>query len=175
MKAAELLVKCLEKEGVEYIFGIPGEENLDIMDALLDSSIQFVTVRHEQGAAFMADVYGRLTGKAGVCMSTLGPGATNLITGVADANMDRAPVVAIAGQGSTTRMHKESHQILDLVNMFSPITKYSTQVLEPEIVPEIVRNLVFVALSLGLAYAGYGVWSLVVGQVAGAVVYAIHL
>jgi acetolactate synthase-1/2/3 large subunit len=140
MNAAELLVRCLENESVEYIFGIPGEENLDVMDALLDSSITFVTVRHEQGAAFMADVYGRLTGKAGVCMSTLGPGATNLITGVADANMDRAPIVAIAGQGSTTRMHKESHQILDLVNMFAPITKYATQVLEPRIVPEVVRK-----------------------------------
>ena len=85
------------------------------MDALLESPIKFVTTQHEQGAAFMADVYGRLTGQAGVCMSTLGPGATNLITGVADADMDRVPVVAIAGQGATTRMHKESHQILDLV------------------------------------------------------------
>src|SRR6266849_5678192 len=138
--AAELLVKCLENEGVEFIFGIPGEENIDVMDALLSSSIKFVTCHHEQGAAFMADVYGRLTGKAGVCMSTLGPGATNLITGVADANMDRAPIVAIAGQGATTRLHKESHQILDLVNLFAPITKYSAQILEPEIVPEIVRK-----------------------------------
>ena len=131
MKAAELFVKCLENEKVEYIFGIPGEENIDVMDALLDSPIKFVTTHHEQGAAFMADVYGRLTGRAGVCMATLGPGATNLITGVADANMDRAPVVAIAGQGATTRLHKESHQILDLVSMFQPITKYSTQILEP--------------------------------------------
>jgi acetolactate synthase-1/2/3 large subunit len=145
MKAAELLVKCLENEGVEYIFGIPGEENIDVMDALLDSSITFVTTHHEQGAAFMADVYGRLTGRAGVCMATLGPGATNLITGVADANMDRAPVVAIAGQGATTRLHKESHQILDLVSMFEPITKYSTQVLDPAIVPEIVRKAFKVA------------------------------
>ena len=143
--AAKLLVKCLENEGVEYIFGIPGEENIDVMDALLDSPIKFVTTRHEQGAAFMADVYGRLTGRAGVCMSTLGPGATNLITGVADANMDRAPVVAIAGQGATTRLHKESHQILDLVNMFQPITKYATQIREPEIVPEIVRKAFKVA------------------------------
>ena len=140
MTAAELLVKCLENEGVEYIFGIPGEENIDIMDALLESPITFVTTHHEQGAAFMADVYGRLTGRAGVCMSTLGPGATNLITGVADANMDRAPIVAIAGQGATTRLHKESHQILDLVGMFQPITKYSTQVLDPKIVPEIIRK-----------------------------------
>jgi acetolactate synthase-1/2/3 large subunit len=143
--AAELLVRCLENEGVQHIFGIPGEENIDVMDALLSSSIKFVTCHHEQGAAFMADVYGRLTGKAGVCMSTLGPGATNLITGVADANMDRAPIVAIAGQGATTRLHKESHQILDLVNMFKPITKYSTQVLDPGITAEIVRKAFKVA------------------------------
>jgi acetolactate synthase-1/2/3 large subunit len=138
--AAECLVKCLENEGVDYIYGIPGEENIDIMDALLSSKVKFVTCHHEQGAAFMADVYGRLTGRAGVCMSTLGPGATNLITGVADANMDRAPIVAIAGQGATTRLHKESHQILDLVNMFAPITKYSTQVLDPNITPEVIRK-----------------------------------
>src|SRR3954469_12380935 len=145
MKAAELFVKCLENEGVEYIFGIPGEENIDVMDALLESPIEFVTTHHEQGAAFMADVYGRLTGRAGVCLSTLGPGATNLITGVADANMDRAPVVAIAGQGATTRLHKESHQILDQVALFRPITKYATQILEPEIVPEVVRKAFKVA------------------------------
>ncbi|MEM0976081.1 MAG: acetolactate synthase large subunit [Pseudomonadota bacterium] len=138
--SAQLLVECLENEGVEYMFGIPGEENLGIMDALLDSHIKFITTRHEQGAAFMADVYGRLTGKAGVCTSTLGPGATNLVTGIADANMDRAPVVAIAGQGPTTRMHRESHQILDLVNLFTPISKYSTQIREPETVPEIIRK-----------------------------------
>lgn len=145
--AAELLVKCLENEGVQYIFGIPGEENIDVMDALLSSSIKFVTCHHEQGAAFMADVYGRLTQKAGVCMSTLGPGATNLITGVADANMDRAPVVAIAGQGATTRLHKESHQILDLCGMFDPITKYTAQVVAPDITAEIVRKAFKVAQS----------------------------
>ncbi len=140
MKASDLFVRCLENEGVDYIFGIPGEENLDVMDSLIGSSIRFVTTRHEQGAAFMADVYGRLTGRAGVCLATLGPGATNLVTGFADANMDRAPIVGIAGQGSTTRMHKESHQVLDLVNLFDPISKYSIQVREPEIVPEIVRK-----------------------------------
>lgn len=140
MKAAELFVRCLENEGIEYIFGIPGEENLDVMDALLDSSITFVVVRHEQGAAFMADVYGRLTGRAGVCLSTLGPGATNLITGVADANMDHAPLVAIAGQASTHRLHKESHQVLDLVQMFQPITKYATRLLTPNTIPEVVRK-----------------------------------
>lgn len=145
MKAAELFVKCLENEEVEFIFGIPGEENLDLMDALLDSDIKFILTRHEQGAAFMADVYGRLTGKAGVCLSTLGPGATNLVTGVADANMDRAPVVAIAGQAGTNRLHKESHQVLDLVNLFEPITKYSTQILTPEVIPEVVRKAFKVA------------------------------
>lgn len=140
MKAAELFIKCLENEGVEYIFGVPGEENLDLMDAMLDSSIQFVTCRHEQGAAFMADVYGRLTGRAGVCLATLGPGATNLVTGVADANMDHAPLVAIAGQAGTNRLHKESHQVLDLELMFQPITKYSSRLLTPNIIPEVVRK-----------------------------------
>jgi len=140
MKASDLFIRCLENEGVEYIFGIPGEENLDVMDSMIGSKIKFITTRHEQGAAFMADVYGRLTGKAGVCLSTLGPGATNLVTGFADANMDRAPIVGIAGQGATTRMHKESHQILDLVNLFAPISKYSVQIREPEIVAEIVRK-----------------------------------
>jgi acetolactate synthase-1/2/3 large subunit len=140
MKAAELFVRCLEHEGVKYIFGLPGEENLDVMDVMLDSTIKFVTTRHEQAAAFMADVYGRLTCKAGVCLATLGPGATNLITGVADANMDYAPMVAISGQAATTSMHKESHQHLDLVNLFRPISKYCTQVIEPQTVPEVVRK-----------------------------------
>ena len=140
MKASQLFIKCLENEGIKYIFGIPGEENLDVMDALLDSSIQFITTRHEQGAAFMADVYGRLTGRAGVCMSTLGPGATNLITGVADANMDHAPLVAIAGQADTHRLHKESHQVLDLEEIFRPITKYTSRLLAPDIIPEVTRK-----------------------------------
>src|ERR671918_2732490 len=140
MTGAELLVRCLEREGVRYVFGVPGEETLDVNDALARSSIQFVPVRHEQGAAFMADVWGRLTGRAGVCLATLGPGATNLITGVADANMDRAPLVAIAGQAATTRMHKESHQVLDLAALFAHFTKFSAKVLEPEIVPEVVRK-----------------------------------
>lgn len=138
--ASRLFVRCLENEGVEYIFGIPGEENLAFMDMLSESSIEFVTTRHEQGAAFMADVYGRLTGRAGVCLSTLGPGATNLITPVADANMDHAPLVAIAGQAATDRLHKESHQVLDLQALFTPITKYSSQVLLPDIIPEVVRK-----------------------------------
>lgn len=140
MNTAELLVQCLENEGVEYIFGVPGEENLAVLQALKNSSIQFITTRHEQGAAFMADVYGRLTGKAGVCLSTLGPGATNLMTGVADANLDRAPLVAITGQVGTDRMHIESHQYLDLVAMFSPVTKWNAQIVRPSITPEIVRK-----------------------------------
>lgn len=145
MNTAELLVKCLENEGVEYIFGLPGEENLHILEALKGSSIKFITTRHEQGAAFMADVYGRLTGKAGVCLSTLGPGATNLMTGVADANLDGAPLVAITGQVGTDRMHIESHQYLDLVAMFAPVTKWNKQIVRPGITPEVVRKAFKVA------------------------------
>lgn len=140
MRAADLFAKCLENEGVEYIFGLPGEETIHLVDAISSSRVKFVTVRHEQGAAFMADVYGRLTGRAGVCLSTLGPGATNLVTGVADANLDMAPLVAISGQAPTTRLHKTSHQVIDLVNLFEPITKYSQQVRTPEIIPEVVRK-----------------------------------
>ncbi|AUC62398.1 2-oxoglutarate decarboxylase [Cyanobacterium sp. HL-69] len=145
LNTAELLIKCLENEGVEYIFGLPGEENLHILEALKSSTIQFITVRHEQGAAFMADVYGRLTGKAGVCLSTLGPGATNLMTGVADANLDGAPLVAITGQVGTDRMHIESHQYLDLVAMFAPVTKWNKQIVRPGITPEVVRKAFKVA------------------------------
>ncbi|PPJ63670.1 acetolactate synthase large subunit [Cuspidothrix issatschenkoi] len=140
MNTAELLVQCLENEGVQYVFGLPGEENLHVLEALKKSSIQFITTRHEQGAAFMADVYGRLTGKAGVCLSTLGPGATNLMTGVADANLDGAPLVAITGQVGTDRMHIESHQYLDLVAMFAPVTKWNKQIVRPSITPEVVRK-----------------------------------
>jgi acetolactate synthase-1/2/3 large subunit len=140
MNTAELLVQCLENEGVRYVFGLPGEENLHVLEALKNSSIQFITTRHEQGAAFMADVYGRLTGKAGVCLSTLGPGATNLMTGVADANLDGAPLVAITGQVGTDQMHIEAHQYLDLVAMFAPVTKWNTQIVRPSNTPEIVRK-----------------------------------
>jgi acetolactate synthase-1/2/3 large subunit len=140
VKATELIVKCLENEGVDYIFGVPGEENMDLLDALLGSSIRFVMTRHEQGAAFMADVYGRLTGKAGVCLATLGPGATNLITGVADANMDRAPLVVLTAQAAHDRMHKESHQHLDIVTLFRPVTKWNTSLPTPDIIPEALRK-----------------------------------
>lgn len=129
--AADLLVECLQEEGVEYIFGIPGEENLAVMNAIDQSPIRFITTRHEQGAAFMADVYGRLTGKAGVCLATLGPGATNLVTGVADADGDGAPLVAITGQVGTERMHITGHQFLDLTKMFEPITKRTKMVVRP--------------------------------------------
>jgi len=140
MIGAELMVRCLENEGVEYIFGVPGEETLDLNNALLDSKIRFITVRHEQGAAFMADVYGRLTGRAGVCLATLGPGATNLATGLADANLDRAPVVAITGQVSRDRMHKESHQFVDILKAFAPLTKWNSRVETGAIIPEVVRK-----------------------------------
>jgi acetolactate synthase-1/2/3 large subunit len=136
MNAAELLVRCLENEGVQLVFGLPGEETLELMDALLDSPIRFIETRHEQGAAFMADVYGRLSGKAGVCLSTLGPGATNLLTGVVDAYLDRAPLVAITGQVSMNRRHKESHQYIDVISMFKPVTKWNTSIPKAEVIPE---------------------------------------
>jgi len=140
MRASDLFVKCLEAEGVEYIFGIPGEENLELMDSLLDSSIRFIPTRHEQGAAFMADAYGRLTGKAGVCLSTLGPGATNLSTGIADATLDRSPMVAITAQTSLDTIHKESHQFIDIVQSLRPLTKWNIRVEDAHVVPEIVRK-----------------------------------
>ncbi len=139
-KASDLFVRCLEAEGVTHIFGVPGEENADLMISLMDSNIEFVLCRHEQAAAFIADVYGRLTGKAGVCLATLGPGATNLVTGLADANMDRAPVVAIIGQGSTKRLHKESHQNMDAIAMVKPITKWAHSIVDEETIPEVVRK-----------------------------------
>ncbi|MDQ6975165.1 MAG: acetolactate synthase large subunit [Mariprofundaceae bacterium] len=148
MKTSELLVHCLEQEGIEYIFGVPGEENADFMIALEQSdSIRFILTRHEQGAAFMAEAYGRLTGHAAACLGTLGPGATNLITGVANANMDRVPMLVLTGQGASTRLHKESHQIMDVVSMFRPVTKWATTILHPASVPEIVRKAVRLAES----------------------------
>jgi acetolactate synthase-1/2/3 large subunit len=147
MKASDLLVRCLEAEGVEYIFGIPGEENIDLMDSLTRSSIRFVLTRHEQAAAFMADVYGRLTGRPGVCLATLGPGATNLVTGVANAHLDRSPLVAITGQAARTRLHKESHQNVDTIQLFKGITKYDQQILSPRTIPEVVRKAFALAAS----------------------------
>ena len=145
MNAAELLVACLEREGVEHVFGLPGEETEDLLFSLAESSIEFVPVRHEQGAAFMADVHGRLTGDAGVCLSTLGPGATNLLTGVADAHLDKSPLVAITGQGGRERLHKESHQLIDVVGMFEPVTKWNARLDDPDVVHESVRKAFKVA------------------------------
>ncbi len=138
MKASDLFLESLAREGVEVIFGVPGEENADLMISLLHSPISFVITRHEQGAAFMADVYGRLTGRPGVCLGTLGPGATNLTTGVGNAHFDRSPLVVITGQGSTRRLHKESHQAMDVVDMFRPITKWATTVRRAENIPEVI-------------------------------------
>jgi acetolactate synthase-1/2/3 large subunit len=144
-RASDVFVECLEAEGVKYVFGIPGEETLDLNESLAASSVSFVPVRHEQGGAYMADMYGRLTGRAGVCLGTLGPGATNLITAVADAFLDRAPLVALTGQADLERMHKESHQYIDLVEMMRPITKWNARISSPEIVPEVVRKAFKVA------------------------------
>ena len=146
MKASDLMVQCLEEEGIEYIFGVPGEENADFMMSLEKSDkISFILTRHEQGAAFMAEIYGRLTGNPAGCLGTLGPGATNLITGVADSNMDRAPMLVLTGQGASTRLHKESHQVMNVVEMFKPVTKWATTIWHPENIPEIVRKAVRLA------------------------------
>ena len=146
MKASDLFVKCLEEEGIEYIFGVPGEENADFVMSLAKSDkIKFVLTRHEQGAAFMAEIYGRLTGNPAGCLGTLGPGATNLITGVADSNMDRAPMLVLTGQGSSQRLHKESHQVMDVVAMFDPVTKWATSIRHPNTIPEVVRKAVRLA------------------------------
>ena len=146
-KASDVFVECLEAEGVKYVFGIPGEETLDLNESLADSSIDFIPVRHEQGGAYMADAYGRLTGRAGVCLGTLGPGATNLVTAVADAFLDRAPLVALTGQSDLERMHKESHQYIDLLGIMRPVVKWNARVSSPEIVPEVVRKAFKVAES----------------------------
>jgi acetolactate synthase I/II/III large subunit len=144
-KASDLFVRCLEAEGVRYVFGIPGEETLDLNESLEDSSITFVPVRHEQGGAYMADMYGRLTQRAGVCLGTLGPGATNLITAVADAFLDRSPLVALTGQADLLRMHKESHQHIDIVNMFAPVVKWNARLNSATVIPEVVRKAFKVA------------------------------
>src|ERR1700704_239251 len=145
MKASELIARCLENEGVKYVFGVPGEEILDIVDSMIDSSVRFIPTRHEQGAAFMADAYGRLTGRAGVCLATLGPGATNLATGVADANLDHAPLVAITGQAGRDRIHKESHQYVDIVELMRPLTKWNARAEMPVVIPEVIRKAFKVA------------------------------
>src|ERR1700755_863203 len=146
-RASDLFVECLGAEGVKYVFGIPGEETLDLNQSLSQSSVSFIPVPHEQGGAYMADMYGRLTGRAGVCLGTLGPGAMNLVTAIGDAFLDRAPLVALTGQADLERMHKEPHQFIDLVELFKPITKWNARVTSPEIIPEVVRKAFKVAES----------------------------
>ncbi|HWF14645.1 MAG TPA: acetolactate synthase large subunit [Acidimicrobiales bacterium] len=139
-RAADLLVQCLEHEGVTCVFGIPGEENIYLTDALSLSSIRYVLVRHEQAASFMAEIHGRLTGRAGVCSATLGPGAINLLLGTADAYTNSTPVLALSAQVGLNRIYKESHQSVDLVSMFSPVTKWSDLILTPGAIPEMIRK-----------------------------------
>jgi acetolactate synthase-1/2/3 large subunit len=145
MNVAQLLARCLENEGVEFIFGLPGEEIIHLVDALNDTSIRFILTRSEQGASFMANLYGRVTGKAGVCLATLGPGAINLLLGVADAQMDSAPLVAISAQVGLSRIYKETHQMVDLVSMFKPVTKWADTLLTPAAAPEMSRNAFYTA------------------------------
>ena len=146
MKASDLFVKALENEGVEYIFGIPGEENLDFLNSLKNSSIKLILTRHEQGAGFMAATYGRLTGKVGVCLSTLGPGATNLVTPAAYANLGGMPMLMITGQKPIKKSKQGRFQIIDVVQMMHPITKYSKQVVNGNNIAPMVRESFKIAL-----------------------------
>jgi acetolactate synthase-1/2/3 large subunit len=139
-KAAELIVKCLENEGVSVVFGVPGEENIRLVQALAASSIRYVLTRHEQAASFMAEMYGRVTGRAAVVSATLGPGAINMQLGVADATTNSTPLVAISAQVGHDREFKESHQYVDLVSMFAPITRWSAGVPTARAIPEMVRK-----------------------------------
>jgi acetolactate synthase-1/2/3 large subunit len=138
--AAELIVECLENEGVTHVFGIPGEENIRLIEALSNSSISYVLTRHEQGASFMAETYGRITGEAGVCSATLGPGAINLLLGTADATTNSTPLIALSAQVGMHRSYKESHQGVDLVAMFAPVTKWSALMATPGAAPEMIRK-----------------------------------
>ncbi|MDR4509543.1 MAG: acetolactate synthase large subunit [Candidatus Brocadiaceae bacterium] len=140
MKASDLFIKQLLEEGVEYIFGLPGEENLDLLDSIRKAKIKLFITRHEQAAAFMAATYGRLTGKAGVCFSTLGPGVTNLVTGIAHAQFIGAPLVAITGQKALLDNWQAKFQSLDAVSLMRPITKNSVTIVDPNNIPTIVRN-----------------------------------
>jgi len=140
MKTSDILVRALENEGVEYIFGIPGEETLDLLNSLKHSNIKFVLTRHEQSAGFMAATYGRLTGKAGVCMSTLGPGATNLVTAAAFAQLGAMPMVMITGQKPIGKSKQGRFQIIDVVEMMHPLTKYTKQVVHAHTITAVVRE-----------------------------------
>jgi acetolactate synthase-1/2/3 large subunit len=140
MKASDLFVRQLEEEGVEYIFGLPGEENLDFLESLRTSKIKLIVTRHEQSAAFMAATYGRLTGRAGVCFSTLGPGATNLMTGVAHAQLIGAPLISISGQKAVRGNRQARFQLIDIVSMMRPITKDAVSIADPGAIPTVLRN-----------------------------------
>ncbi len=140
MKASDLFVKALEAEGVEFVFGIPGEENLDMLESLRHSSIKLVLTRHEQAAGFMAATYGRLTGKAGVCLATLGPGATNLVTAAAYAQLGGMPMVMITGQKPVKASKQGQFQIIDVVDMMRPITQFTRQIVSSENIPSRVRE-----------------------------------
>ena len=140
MKASDLFVRQLEEERVEYIFGLPGEENLDFLESLRTSTIKLIITRHEQTAAFMAATYGRLTGKAGVCFSTLGPGATNLVTGVAHAQLIGAPFVSISSQKALRENRQARFQLIDVISMMRPITKESVSIVDPGTIPTVLRN-----------------------------------
>ncbi len=145
MKASDLFIEVLEKEGVEYIFGIPGEENLDFLNSLKDSSIQLILTRHEQAAGFMAATYGRLTGKTGVCLSTLGPGATNFVTAAAYAQLGAMPMMMITGQKPIKHSKQGQFQIVDIVDMMKPLTKYTRQIVSGDSIPSLVREAFRVA------------------------------
>lgn len=140
MKTAELFIKALENEGVKYIFAVPGEENLDLVEAIRTSSIQLIITRHEQGAGFMAATYGRLTGKVGVCLSTLGPGATNLMTAAAYAQLGAMPMLMITGQKPITKSKQARFQIIDIVAMMRPLTKFTKQIVDGHTVPSTIRE-----------------------------------
>ena len=140
MKASDLFVRVLEREGVEFIFGVPGEENLDILNSLRSSSIKLVLTRHEQGAGFMAATYGRLTGKAGVCMATLGPGATNLVTAAAYAQLGGMPMFMLTGQKPIKQSKQGQFQIINVVDMMQPITKFTEQLTGADNIPSRIRE-----------------------------------
>ncbi len=140
MKASDLFVRCLEEEGVEYIYGVPGEENLDMLESLRTSSIKLILTRHEQAAGFMATTYGRLTGKAGVCMATLGPGATNFVTSAAYAQLGAMPMVMVTGQKPVKTSKQGAFQILDVVGMMKPLTKFTHQLVSGENIPNKIRE-----------------------------------
>ena len=146
MKASDLFIKALENEGVEYVFGIPGEENLDFLNSLKDSNIKLILTRHEQGAGFMAATYGRLTGKPGVCLATLGPGATNFTTPAAYAQLGGMPLMMITGQKPIKKSKQGRFQIVDIVDLFKPITKYTRQVVNGNNIPSMTREAFRIAI-----------------------------